>query len=193
MKPRLYDALKGTYGGKKGKESEKRLAASGYSTNERLSGKRVRVYHNAAENKTVVAVRGTHSYADALISDPAVALGLLPKTKRYKHAQHTYDKVLKEYGDSKVTVVGHSLGGSIASDLKTRNDDQKITYNKGAGPRFLTGQDKNKKNEIALRNPGDLVSGFSSVAGGTKNVGRSYLNPLTSHSLSPIRNRPLFL
>ena len=190
MSAKLYDFLSSTYGDKKARNN---LENRGYVLDKRLSGNREKVYHNAQNNKTIVAVRGTKSYADVLVNDPAVALGILSKTNRYKHAQRTYNKTLEKYGDSKISVVGHSLGGSIVSHLKTRDEDQKITYNKGAGPRFLTGHEKNAKNEIALRNPVDLVSGFSSVAEGTKNIGRPHLNPFTAHSVEALKEEPLYL
>ena len=186
----LFTPLKASYGNKRAEET---LRKQGYVKDKELSGRRDQVFHNPRTNKTLVTVRGTKTLTDVVLNDPAVALGRMKETQRYKHAQSTYDKATAKYGDSKITVGGHSLGGAIASGLNTRSEDRILTYNKAATPRFLTGQERNAPNEMHYRNPADIISVFSAGAPRTKTVGAPYLNPLRAHSVDALEHLPVFV
>ena len=94
-----------------------------------LSNKEDAVYHNPKDNKLLIAYRGTANLDDTK-TDASLAFGELRNTKRYDRSIATYDNARSKYSGSKTTVVGHSLGGSLASAIG-RDDDDVVSFNKG--------------------------------------------------------------
>ncbi len=147
----LQKALNETYIDKNGRD--KHLGNYVYDTD--LSNDETAIYHNPMENKLLIGYRGTANLDDAK-TDATLPFGELRNTKRYDRSKATYDNARSKYSGSKTTVVGHSLGGSLASAIG-RDDDDIVSFNKGNSliPSSAT---KTKKNEKSYRIKGDLVS-----------------------------------
>lgn len=150
--PSLHKVLQNSYH-KKSKQSTS-LANEGYVFDSDLSNHNQQVYYHPDKKKLLYSVSGTHNLKD-VGTDLYLAAGLLKKTNRYKEADTTYKKAREKYKPESSTVVGHSLGGSIASYVG-KKEDKIITYNKGA----TIGQ-SNRKNETSIRTRGDPVSMFA--------------------------------
>ena len=150
-KVKLETALKASYGYEKEK---KKLNKKGYILDNELSNHNEQVYYKhkkSGGNKLLYTVAGTHNLSD-VGTDISLGLGKLKDTKRYKEADDVLRKAKEKHRVNKATVVGHSLGGSIAGYI-AGNDDDVYTLNKGA----TIGQPV-KQNESAYRYKGDLVS-----------------------------------
>lgn len=147
----LYKLLKNSY---QKKHSKQKLKPDGLILDKSLSNHNQQVYYNPIDNKVVVAVAGTHNFSD-IVTDMFLLTGNLKHTSRYLEAEEIYTKAIEKYNPRKSIVVGHSLGASIASGI-AENDDDIITYNKGAYP----GQ-KHRENETSYRTRGDLISLFA--------------------------------
>lgn len=92
-----------------------------------------RVYLGSDE--VIVAIRGSVTAQDWLISDVAIFMGKLEVTPRFLSEVVYLRKVIKKYGKSKkIVLVGHSLGGALAVLLLRyfeKNIDRIYVYNAG--------------------------------------------------------------
>lgn len=178
----LKDLLEASYGNKK---SEEELKNKGYKKDESLSGKRVKVFVDDQDNVNVVH-RGTKGFKD-ILTDAYISFGGdVKKTDRYKFSKKVADEAREKYKDKKITQVGHSLGGKLASDIGNQNEDI-VTYNKAA---VLTDiGKKRKKGQIDIRHKDDLVSMISKTQKGGKTVTlkNKTKNPLTAHNLKNLK------
>ena len=174
----LKKALQSTYKSKE--KSEMDLKEHGYNFDKELSNINDRVYYNPKDDKLLVSYRGTHNWLNDISTDLAVLTGNLKNTDRYKHSKDTYDKAKTKYNKDSATVVGHSLGGSIASAVGSGKDEV-YTYNKGVGLPIL-GKTKHNPNENAYRHHTDVISGLSAVDGNQQSFGNISTNSLTAHS-----------
>ena len=150
---------------------------NGYTLDKELSGKRQQVYIDKDNKKMLMSVAGTRSGTDVL-NDFRLIGGGIKNTARYQSADNTLKSAKEKYGDYENLLIGHSLGGSIASRLGGDND-RRITYNAGE----VGG--KQRKNTTAVRHSGDPISLIG--AGKSHNFGNplTILNPLNwvgSHS-----------
>ena len=183
---RLVDAVKSSYGEKSG---EARLRHAGYLKDESLSSKHQSIYYNPKESHLLVNVRGTQEVSD-LVPDTAILLGRLKDTRRFQEAQEAHDRAKTKYNPRHTTVTGHSLGGSIASELETSPNTEKVTFNKGVSPFDTRG---NAKGEKAYRTAFDPISFFGAQKKGTKTVGAIRINPLAAHSYKSIQKSKLYI
>lgn len=142
----VHKALKNSYS----KEKAKRLG--GYLLDEELSSHNQQVYYHPKKKKVLYTVTGTHNMKDAG-TDVALAFGKLKDTDRYKEADRTYKQAKQKYGVDKATVMGHSLGGTIAGYIANPENDEVITLDKGA-----TFGQRVRSEERAYRKSGDYVS-----------------------------------
>ncbi len=183
---KLYDVLKNSYSNKK-KQMDS-LKRNGYNYDSMLSNHNQQVYYNPNDRKLIVNVSGTHNLSD-WGTDLYLASGRLKDTNRYKEADRAFKEAKLKYRPSKTNVVGHSLGGSIASYI-AGNNDKVHTLNSG----YTIGQ-KTKKNRNEYQVGGDAVSLFGSnqkhthlISGNYKNSGLIPLDLLNAHSISNIKN-----
>ncbi|NDD83970.1 hypothetical protein EBZ38_06795 [bacterium] len=169
----LRDVLKSGYGDKRSIEY---LSSKHYELNNTLSDSNQQVYINNESKKILFNVSGTHNLND-VYTDLFLAFGRLKNTKRYREARDRIQKVRDYYKDYEVTVTGHSLGGAIAQYI-AKPSEKVYTFNKGA----TIGQ-KTRKNEIAYRTKGDIVSILSSGATRSKTLNSVAMekDPLTNH------------
>ena len=82
------------------------------------------------EGKPVITQRGSTRVSDWLVEDPAALLGYT-NTTRVKQAKQLAKDTKNKYGVD-ATITGHSLGGYLAEQGKTKGSDV-YTYNKAAG------------------------------------------------------------
>jgi hypothetical protein len=184
----LHDALKSSYGDNK---SRKKLASAGYKYDSKLSNRNQQVWFNSNDKKLLVNVAGTHNLKD-WGTDAWLAAGHLKDTNRYKEAKKTIDNAKKTYsvhGKIDTTITGHSLGGSIAGYIGNK-DDKVYTLDKGA----TIGQ-KMRKNEMAFRTSGDIVSAMNAnskrmttLNNPNLKTGISPIDAYTAHNVNNIKN-----
>ncbi len=177
--PTLFTGLKASYGDQ---NATSRLQQTGWEKDKELSDHRNQVYFNPSEGKIMMSVAGTHNAKDWL-TDVALAMGNLKSTKRYQSAKKTLEKAKLKYEKQDATVIGHSLGGSIAQKVAGKND-RVLAVDSG----FTIGE-KVKKGHTAIRSKGDLVSIFGN---GQKTIGK-WKNPLHAHRLKNIKSQKIFI
>ena len=126
-------------------------------------------YHNPDENKLIMAIRGTGGFKD-LKRDVGIALGsfggAMGLEPDFSRLEVKIKENEKKYDPEKITLVGHSSGGSFSNYIGVDNPHYDvITYNMGQGLPFLTdyvkcqiGGCKNIKNYRVI---GDFASSLS--------------------------------
>ena len=105
------------------------LEKENYKLDKGLSTKEAKVFIDKNGNPNI-AVRGSKSAKDFSISDPLLALGLGKLDPRQKSTDKLIKKTTKKY-NQQPNLYGHSLGGALISDAKTKGTI--TTFNKGAG------------------------------------------------------------
>lgn len=184
----LYDWVRASYGKK---ASLQTIEQKGWQIDKELSSGNQSVFWNPRTQHVVMSIAGTHSTQD-LITDAMVGLGKIKGTGRYKEAQDTYVKAQQKYG--KVgDVIGHSLGGGIASTLgasKLGKDSNIHTYNK-----WSLGTEGTNKRETSYRTPLDPASFLTASKGNTITIGedKHYKNLLEAHSSGNLKNQQIFV
>lgn len=171
----LHSVISNSYA-KKSKQA-KGLEKDGYVYDHELSNHNQQVYYNPEKKKLITSVAGTHNWSD-VGTDIYLAAGKLKKTNRYKEAHSTLRKAKAKYNPSESSVVGHSLGGAIASRIGQK-EDKIITYNKGA-----TIGEKKRKNETHIHTTGDIVSTFAPK---DKVINYKGFNPLSAHNTDRLK------
>ena len=128
------------------------------------------------------------SSAKDIWTDVNLAVGNLKNTSRYKSDKKAFNSALDKYDEKRVILAGDSLGGTIASGIG-RGKDEIYTFNKGA-----TIGSQTRKNEMAFRAQGDIVSALGS---GIKTVANPNLLReipiLAPHSIEKIRAKKVVL
>lgn len=159
-----------------------------YMRDTELSGKRQQVYIDKENKQLLFSVAGTRSGTD-VFNDLRLASGGLKNTNRFKSADQTLKSAKELYPDYATTIVGSSLGGSIASRLGGAGD-RRITYNAGeVGGKRRGGTTK-------VRHSGDVVSLLG--AGDSFDFGNpltvlSPTNWLSSHSSDRLKNENIYI
>jgi hypothetical protein len=168
----------------------KRLKAYGYLIDNELSTTRHTVAYNPTTRKVIFVGRGTDITSPYDVTTDVAGIGLnrLQNTVRYKSDESAYLKAKEKYKDISVTLVGHSLGGAIVSNL-VKPGDRAITYNAASI------YQKRKPNVYAYRTAGDTISLGQIGAKTLPNTASitERLNPLQAHGLSNIRDAPIFI
>lgn len=136
----------------------------GWSLDNSLSSKHQTIYHHKDRNEVVVAYRGTKC-EDGIIkcftgdigTDIAIAVGFEHKTKRFQRSEDEFMKIMDKYGESnRVTLTGHSLGGSIARHIQSKMPemvDEVHMFNAGTGIANSTELDENVHSHHILNDP----------------------------------------
>ena len=167
-----------------------RLARKGYRVDSDLSSSNQSVFVNPRTKRMVVAVAGTHN-GDDVATDTVFAFGGLKDTPRYKEARGVLNQARDKYLNYSTSVVGHSLGGAIASGI-ARPGELAVTYNKAATFGTTT-----RPNEQAFRQEGDVASVLASGNTNMTNLPTSLLSQAVPvfgpHALGNLQGQPLFL
>ena len=80
--------------------------------------------------------------------------------KRFKQSQEHLNKVKSKYGNDKIVITGHSLGGSISEQIARSNQNiNSVAFNRFSG--LLQGFRKRPKHFIDISNRNDPLSYFS--------------------------------
>lgn len=74
-------------------------------------------YRDPATGRLLFGLRGTADARDVL-TDLTIPFNGLTKTRRYRADKEFVDKILAQHPGAKADLAGHSLGGTIASQLK---------------------------------------------------------------------------
>ena len=163
----LHDVLHNSYS-----QDPNALTKNGFNYDQELSNHNQQVYYNPKQNKLLYSIAGTHNLND-IGTDIYLGLGKIKDTNRYKSADDTLTKAKQKYQPANTVVVGHSLGGNIASKIG-KPEDKIITYNKGS-----TINEKVIPQEKSYRSNGDLVSIFNSTNNNTTTLkNKKYLLPV---------------
>jgi hypothetical protein len=137
------------------KKAETKLEEEGFAKVDKFTNANHTVYLDKERNPYIIH-RGTSTLND-FVTDAFLFTGLEKYHPRFREAKRLTNKVRQEF-DKPVTVVGHSLGGSLAEES---GGDHIITVNKGVG---LGGIGKIiPENQVDLRRRGDLVSALSNL------------------------------
>lgn len=175
----LKPALKASYS--TNGEARDILQKNNAKLDDKLSNREAKVYLDEKGNPNI-AVRGSTTIKDWLISDPLLALGLSRFDPRKQRTDKLIEDVKKKYG-KEPNLVGHSLGGALINNANTKG--KITTYNKGAGidEIFKT----RKSNQTDVRTSGDLVSALSANQKGGKQITISQPNIFKAHNLKQLK------
>ena len=178
----LYDPLKSSY--LNTIEAEEKMKKNNYKLYGELSNIQTKVFYNPeADNPLLITYRGTKNLIHDIPTDIDIGFGQLKHTDRYKHSKYIYQKAKEKY-NSNALLVGHSLGGSLASAVSEAND-KVISYNKGSAG-FVGPATETKANETAYRWNGDILSAMSVFDKHKPITLGTYKDPLSAHHLSNI-------
>ena len=185
----LYDPLKSSY--LNTIEAEEKMKKHNYKLDPELSNIQTKVFYNPeADNPLLITYRGTKNLLNDIPTDIALGLGQLKHTQRYKDSKHIYQKAKEKY-NSNALLVGHSLGGGLASAVSEPND-KVITFNK-ASAGFISPSTETKANETAYRWNGDIISGLSVFDKHKPNTIGRLEDPFNAHRLSNIEKNAIFV
>lgn len=181
-KPQLRDVVKSSYGHK---SAIKKLENLGFQKDSELSNHNQSVFYSPEHKKAIVSIAGTHNMKDIMTDIGFAFTGNVKNTDRYKEAEETYRKTRGKYKPESVSIVSHSLGGAVGSELPLLDPrDRIVTYNKASHPLFS----KTKPHEINTRAFGDLVSLASKFHPRTITFSHHQLNPLGAHSSDALKD-----
>ena len=158
--------------------------SNGFKLIPKLSSREQKVFLDKDKNP-FVAYTGSRKFEDFAVSDTALLTGFHGFTPRFRKSKALASKVRSRYHKS-LTIVGHSLGGSL-SEYSAKPNDEIITLNKGVG--FTQIGKKINDNQTDLRSPSDYISFLSNSQRGGKKInidGSFSLNPFQSHKRSEI-------
>ena len=149
----------------------------GYSYDPQLSSMQQKVFLNR-EGKPIITQRGSTRLSDWLIEDPAALIGYT-NTSRVAQAKQLAKDTKNKYGVD-ATITGHSLGGYLAEQGKTKGSEV-YTYNKAAGlPSVFSNIPKTQHD---YRMPLDITSFLGQYQGGDKNIVSGSYNPIETHDI----------
>jgi hypothetical protein len=186
MPPTLHEVLKLSYANRD--LQQKGLKHHGYNYDSRFSNDNHQVYYNPNEQKMIFSVTGSHKPLDWIITNPNLALGKLKNTSRYQESDKALKEAKSHFKPQNVTIIGHSLGGTIGSYI-AQPLDKVYTLNKGT---TLQGY---RNNEKAYRTSGDLVSllGINHKNMTTLENKNLFKNIITNHNIDNIKNEKIFI
>jgi len=172
------------------RKQQKRLKAFGYILDKDLTTGNYLTAYNPAKNKVIFVDNGTNptSLRDLWTDVTGIGLHRLSSTDRYKQDYSAYLKAKEKYKDVPITLVGHSLGGALATEM-ARPGDKAIVYN---AANIFT---KKKDNVTSFRTQGDLFSALDLQATTLRNAGSMFapINPIQPHALSNLADKPIFV
>ena len=126
-----------------------------YSTDEVMTTKHVKT------KELIVAIRGSATVKDWVITDWALAKNMIESTSRYKDNYNLLQKLLQSNvakTASKIILTGHSLGSTIILNLGRAFNIKSIGFNRGSTPLEFIFQKLNSNHKDYLTDAFDPVS-----------------------------------
>jgi hypothetical protein len=147
------------------------------------------------DGKYVISMRGSATASDWILSDSTILAGDLTKSARFKRTNEFVNNIVNKYNikPKDLTLVGHSLGASLAASVNASNGSKynSIGFNPGVSPtmlqndRFIKSGDYVNSNMINFVVSGDPISASSAILPNyvrSVNIkGRG--NPIKRHSI----------
>ena len=143
----LSDMLKNSY-----KNENKTI--NNYEYDSSLSKNKGQVYYNPSLDHLVVAHRGTSGIHD-VVTDLKLMLGN-KDNNRFEIGKNITDSALNKYNTNNVSIIGHSLGASVAKESNREHGHEYIGVNPAIVPTDLF--EAQHDNEHIFRNKYDVVS-----------------------------------
>lgn len=187
----LYDVLKNSY-----KNNGDAFKNQGYIYDKDLSNHNQQIYYNPNNKKMLMSVAGTHNLRD-WGTDAWLAFGGLKNTNRYNEAKNILQRARDKYNPSETSVSGHSLGGSIAQGIASKNDK---VYTLDSG--YTIGQKTRSHggNFQHFRTAGDAVSllsegakNMTTLQNPNRNTGVMALDAYKAHDIKNISNSNIYI
>lgn len=154
-----------------------------YKVDKELSNKFVRVYYNPSSKWAVVVHRGSADLKDAFY-DGQLLFGITDN-KRFKISAKVQKEAEKKYDPKRMTVLGSSLGGTLAETSAGKDVHEIITAGKPVTPLQLLQNKGTRPNQFDVRTDTDVISVLKPLQKENKNditfESKTPLNPLKSH------------
>ena len=158
------------------------------------------------DGQTILAYRGTDfTRADDLMADVVIASGLyktdvvqyiqlpngayeyLPSgLTRFNLSQKKYEEVATKYGD-KITLTGHSKGGTLAHHIGRINKKPSYVFNKGSVPNLYGEIYESDSNTYLVE--GDIISNYATTYTPKDKIKFIPQTAPTAHSLQNFLNK----
>jgi len=180
----LKSVLKSSY--KTKEEADKYFESKGYFRDKEISNIQQRLYNNPETNKNIAVIRGTHNLINDIPADIDLLFGLNYFGNRLNESKQFYEKIKNKYKENDLTIVGHSLGGFLSSEISKNKNDKIISYNKGSG--IFEPFKEEKKNEKHYRTINDIISLTSAFKSNTKNLNNYDINLFNTHSTNQLKS-----
>ena len=125
-----------------------------YNYDSKLSKGKGQVYFNKDLDHLVIAHRGTSGIHD-VITDIKLVLGN-KDSNRFEIGKNITDSAINKYDTDNISIIGHSLGASVAKESNRDYNHEVIGVNPAIVPTDLF--EAQKSNEHIFRNKYDIVS-----------------------------------
>lgn len=120
-----------------------------------LSNINTKIYHG--NHNLIISSRGSSNVHD-IGTNLYNLTGNLKKTNRFKDTQSRIDQALEKYPDSKITLVGHSLGGGINEKIDTRGrNTRRVSFNKAPSKRKSGENYRTSSDLVSFLNPSSTI------------------------------------
>jgi hypothetical protein len=140
-------------------DSSKKARRLGYSVDRELSNENHTVFVDRKTKQVVISYRGTNpKNIDDLAADADIARGKREHS-RFRQAVEVADRASKKYGDDKIELTGHSLGGTQALYVYEKRGHKTRVFNPGSNPlgEQLKKHSSGKQVDI-VRHQSDVIS-----------------------------------
>jgi hypothetical protein len=165
------------------KDADIRLRNLDYKLDKNLSTPESKVFIDKDRNPSI-AIRGSKTVKDFLISDSLLLFGLEKYDPRQRRTNELVKKVAQKY-KKEPTLYGHSLGGSLAEKTNSKGSIYTLNKGTGIGDVFKT----IPKNQFDTRTSNDVVSLLSTTQRNKskKKTLYNFQDPLTAHTITNLR------
>lgn len=178
------------------------LRPYGYTYDRSLSTKENKVFYNPSQNKVIFTVAGTNPLSARDIGTDAYLAFMgqagLTKTNRYKEAEQVLKKTRQKYKKAGKTLVGHSLGSAIVSELAKGNENVK-GFGTGSGifPERQVGETyRTFYDPFSFTSDDTLISPYIPKKTGNLRASQKVDYPqgiFPSHSYQNLRNKKIYV
>ena len=153
-----------------------------YNVDRDLSTKFVRVYHDPKKDWTTVVHRGSSDKKDVWY-DTQLLFGV-KDNKRFRASRIVQTKAERKYDPARMSVLGSSLGGTLAEDSASKKVHEIITSGKPVTPDDIASGKKIPDNQFDVRTTTDPISALKPLQPHKNDIilkSKDPLNPVKSH------------